>query len=96
MKKKYIDGIILKEKTIQGNNGAFTVMNGSIRLEEFVASLQELAVDGWVNVEIKKRSQVSDKGVTHYMVPSSYKPKGDWEGREEAKKAVYGTDDLPF
>lgn len=94
MDKKFIDGLIIKEKTLTGVNGEFSIMNASINIEELFNSLGAIATtdrDGkqWANITIKKRSEPSQSGVTHYAVPNDYKPKGD------TSKNKITADDIP-
>jgi hypothetical protein len=53
-----------------------------------VDELVEMAdSDGWVNLTIAKRMEVSDKGATHYAYENEFKPQ---------KKEPKTDDGLPF
>ncbi len=77
--KIYIDGMIIKERTITGKNGDFNVMNISVNLDEFMESLEKIYTTDkngkrWANLTMKKRSEPSQSGVTHYVVPNDWTP----------------------
>jgi hypothetical protein len=62
--KKFINGIIFKKKE---NAPDFVIGSLSIKVEEAMASIQEHAKNGWVNLDIKK----SQKG-TYYVEVNEY------------------------
>lgn len=62
--KKFINGIIFKKKE---NAPDFVIGSLSIKAEEAMASIQEHAKNGWVNLDIKK----SQKG-TYYVEVNEY------------------------
>jgi len=74
-------------KTIKGKFGAFLRL--SIH-EDDLKKLQENLDNGWVNVNITKRKEVSAKGATHYGVIDTWKPE------KKAPKQVEQIEDLPF
>ena len=62
----YINQCSLREKTF--DNGG-SLINGAFKVSE----LQEHADEnGWVNIVIAKRREVSEKGATHYAYKSEY------------------------
>tara|TARA_Y100001970_G_C14084224_1_gene776411 strand:- start:212 stop:493 length:282 start_codon:yes stop_codon:yes gene_type:complete len=70
--KVYINGISIKEHTFGDGNSILKVAihkDGIKQLEELTNE------EGWVNVDIKSRREVSEKGQTHYMELNTYKPK---------------------
>lgn len=73
MDKNFINGMILKAKTITNADGTtWGKLGMSIKVDEFIKQLQEIEVNGWVNIDIMKSQKVSDKGVTHYAVENSW------------------------
>lgn len=102
MEKKYINGLILKSKTVETKNGPMGILKVSVRVDEFIKELQEMAHDGWVNIDILKRREPSEKGVTHYAVENTWaKDKALKEGSPSqfAQGSSIGdipTDDIPF
>ena len=56
--------------------------------EEDVKTLQENIVDGWVNVDVGKRKEPSERGTTHYLTVNTWKPE-----KKEAKKDEPATEE---
>lgn len=65
--KNYINGIIIKA------NGYG--LKCSIKTKDFVEQLEAITnAEGWCKIEIKKRREPSDKGVTHYVIEDTFTP----------------------
>ena len=82
--RKYINKCKIVEKVFEDNG---YLLNVYINVDELVEMADS---DGWVNLTIAKRMEVSDKGATHYAYENEFKPQ---------KQAGYKskTDDgLPF
>tara|TARA_R100001377_G_scaffold73125_1_gene49033 strand:+ start:406 stop:654 length:249 start_codon:yes stop_codon:yes gene_type:complete len=77
MDRKFIQKSRIIEKEF--DNGY--ILNCAFGIEE----LKEMAKDGWVNIVIGKRREVSEKGVTHYAYEDEFKPKKDIAARPESK-----------
>ena len=75
--KKYVNGMIIKEKVF--DNGG-TQLKLNIKTDDFIAQLKEMSENGWVNLTIAERREPSDKGATHYAYKNEFKPKSDDEG----------------
>lgn len=90
--KKYVNGMIIKEKTF--DNGG-TQLKVSLKVEELTNQIKELNDNGWVNLIITRRKEPSDAGVTHYAYVDTWKPT---KQNTSDKKAVTSEDedDLPF
>ena len=71
-KKNYLNGAVIKEHTF--DNGG-TELKVWIKVDEFLEQLESIENNGSANIIIKKRKEPSDKGVTHYIVEDTYKPK---------------------
>ena len=90
----YINQCSLREKVF--DNGG-SLINAAFKVSE----LQEHADNnGWVNIVIAKRREISDKGATHYAYKSEYEPRVE-EGRSEEPSSIdtsnpIGDDDIPF
>lgn len=69
--KIYINGLFIKQKEFE--NGG-NILKVSIRVDDFVAELQQHAKDGWVNIDICKRKLPSEKGHTHYAQLNQFSP----------------------
>ena len=92
--KQYVNGMILKEKTFE--NGG-TQLKVSLKVDDFVQQIKDLADDGWVNLIITRRKEPSDTGVTHYSYVDTWKPtKGAGQTSSKKAVAVGADDDLPF
>ena len=90
--KKYVNGMIIKEKTF--DNGG-TQLKVSLKVEELTNQIKELNDNGWVNLIITRRKEPSDAGATHYAYVDTWKPT---KQNTSDKKAVTSKDedDLPF
>jgi len=81
--KKYLNGVFVKEKQVKD----FTVLKCSIKLED----LKEFVNDsGYVNFDLLKRKEASEKGITHYAVLDEWKPE------KQPEKPESKDEDLPF
>ena len=69
--KKYVNGIVIKEKTF--DNGG-TQLKMSVKVDDFIAELKAVQDNGWANLIINKRKEMSDKGITHYVQVDPWKP----------------------
>jgi hypothetical protein len=85
--KKYVNGIIIKEKTF--DNGG-TQLKMSIKKDDVIQQLNELEDNGWVNLIISRRQNPSDTGITHYTYVDTWKPS------KKKSVEVGSEDDLPF
>jgi len=91
--KKYVNGIVIKEKTF--DNGG-TQLKMSVKVDDFINELKSLAVNGWANLIINKRKEMSDKGITHYVQVDTWKPDAKKASGKMVEVAGNDSDDLPF
>jgi hypothetical protein len=91
--KKYVNGIVIKEKTF--DNGG-TQMKVSIKVEDFINELKAVEDNGWANLIINRRKEMSDKGITHYVYVDTWKPSPKKESGRMVEVASNSSDDLPF
>ena len=94
--RTYINQCSLREKVFE-NGGS--LINAAFKVSE----LQEHADEnGWVNIVIAKRREVSEKGATHYAYKSEYQRQNDQQqSQQESMQQQQPTsnpldDDLPF
>ena len=90
-KKNYLNGAVIKEHTF--DNGG-TELKVWIKVDEFFEQLESIENNGSANIIIQKRKEPSDKGVTHYIVEDTYKPKAT--NQHESRYGSEEADDLPF
>ena len=86
----YINQCSLREKTF--DNGG-SLINAAFKVSELQEHVDE---NGWVNIVIAKRREVSEKGATHYAYINDYEPP---QNNDEPKKSFNKKvvkDDLPF
>lgn len=91
-KKNYLNGAVIKEHTF--DNGG-TVLKVWVKVDEFSEQLKSIEKNGSANIIIQKRKEPSEKGVTHYIVEDTYKPK-DSDQHESRYGSEEEKDDLPF
>jgi len=72
MEKTYINGFLIKEKTFQDGG---SILNCSIKIDDFAKDVKAHAKDGWLNISISKRKTPSDKGISHYVTLNTYEKK---------------------
>ena len=95
--RTYINQCSLREKVF--DNGG-SLINAAFKVSE----LQEHADEnGWVNIVIAKRREVSEKGATHYAYKSEYQrqdsqqqPQKDSMQQQQPTSNPIEDDDLPF
>ena len=93
----YINQCSLREKVFE-NGGS--LINAAFKVSE----LQEHADEnGWVNIVIAKRREVSEKGATHYAYKSEYQrqnnqqqPQQESMQQQQPTSNPIEDDDLPF
>lgn len=85
----YINKCSIKEKTF--DNGG-SVLNCSFHIDELITYKNE---NGWVNLTICERREVSDKGHTHYAKLNNYTPPTD-DSSDVEEKSKLDDDDFPF
>tara|TARA_R110000787_G_scaffold66560_3_gene149386 strand:- start:938 stop:1222 length:285 start_codon:yes stop_codon:yes gene_type:complete len=90
--KNYLNGAVIKEHAF--DNGG-TVLKVWIKVDEFSEQLKSIEKNGSANIVIQKRKEPSEKGVTHYIVEDTYKPK-DSDQHESRYGSEEEKDDLPF
>ncbi len=102
----------MSDKTYLGTGKEITTQFGKILKLSFTESdlqtMQEKMSNGWVNVDILPRREVSPKGQTHYGVLNEWKPEpgaggGGGGGAKPASKPAdsgsvndMSVEDLPF
>ena len=90
--KNYLNGAVIKEHAF--DNGG-TVLKVWVKVDEFSEQLKSIEKNGSANIIIQKRKEPSEKGVTHYIVEDTYKPK-DSDQHESRYGSEEEKDDLPF
>jgi hypothetical protein len=92
--KVYLNGLIIKGRSNQFGEEELKV---SVKVEDLVKELQQHQERGWVNLEIRKKKQASDKGVSHYTVLDTWKPSGQAPTMPQSNDFPQTDDsDLPF
>jgi hypothetical protein len=108
MSEKQFYGI-WKEQEIQTKGGGkFSVIKASFRTEE-LKRLLEISEEnrGWVNLDLTRRREPSDKGQTHYASLNTWKPKEEQEKPQQTETEKFSVpaikyesdikpEDLPF
>ena len=87
--KKYINGIVLKEKKF--DNGG-SIINCWIKYDDFIKEIDSIKKNGSVNIVIAERKAPSSTGVTHYVYQDTFEPKQ----KQEPVHYEETEDDLPF
>ena len=93
----YINQCSLKEKVF--DNGG-SLINAAFNVSELEEHADE---NGWVNIVIAKRREVSEKGATHYAYKSEYQRQDNQQTSQDTSSYQQQTtsnpvedDDLPF
>ena len=97
--KKYINGIIIKEKVFDNGGKQLKV---SIAISDLIRQLSDIkdrSDSDWANLIIARRREPSDKGVTHYVYQDTWQPDPNYESKD-GNVGVCTTnpddDELPF
>ena len=92
--KKYVNGVIIKEKTF--DNGG-TQLKMSVKVDDFIEELKSIQDKGWANLIVSRRKETSDTGITHYVKVDTWKPDPNKTTSNTVKMVeVASDDDLPF
>jgi|TARA_B110000914_G_scaffold102162_1_gene89658 single-stranded DNA-binding protein len=97
----YINQCSLREKTF--DNGG-SLINAAFKVSELQEHVDE---NGWVNLVIAKRREVSEKGATHYAYKSEYQRQNSPQAQQTEQMSPAPSqqeptpnpiedDDLPF
>ena len=97
--KKYVNGIIIKEKVFDNGGKQLKV---SIAISELIRQLSDIkdrSDSDWANLIIARRREPSDKGVTHYVYQDTWQPDSNYNSKDGNTKAAASDsddDELPF
>ena len=95
--KNYINGLIVKENSF--NNGG-KILKVSVRVADLFDQLKSIEKNGWANLNIAKRKEPSDKGVTHYVYEDTWQPEKNYNDTNDPQYdddvQVANIEDLPF
>jgi hypothetical protein len=93
--KTFMDGLFIREK--QFDNGG-SIIKIDIDVSRFSKQIEELKNEkGFVSIDIKKRMNKSDNGLTHYAEQNKFIPKLQTQQNQQGEKmSSTQTDDLPF
>lgn len=78
--KNYISGILIKE---------VGQLNVSVKVEDFITNLREVANNGWANLTIAKNRNPTDKGYTHHCFEDTWEPDQKKEPKEPREDSPY-------
>jgi hypothetical protein len=88
-KKTFINGLFIREKTFEWGN----ILTLDINVASITEQLNKLKNDkGFVKIDLKRRQEKSEQGITHYAELNTFIPKGDIQSNQQASDK----DDLPF
>lgn len=100
--KTYVDGLFIK--SVNTKYGEILKLNIKVgELEQFLNTHEN--ENGFVSIDLIKRKEPSDKGLTHYAVLNEWKPKSANDSNEQVttnnaeepqKDFNEDSDDLPF
>ena len=76
----YINQCSLREKTF--DNGG-SLINAAFKVSELQEHVDE---NGWVNIVIAKRREISEKGATHYAYKSEYQRQNSPQPSQQAQQ----------
>ena len=97
--KKYINGIIIKEKVFDNGGKQLKV---SVAISDLISQLSDIkdrSDSDWANLIIARRREPSDKGVTHYVYQDTWQPDSNYNSKDGNTKAAApdsDDDELPF
>ena len=96
--KIYINGTFLRE--IEFENGGKKIKCDIINVTEFADQLISNANEnGKITIDIKRRQEKTDTGITHYMQVSTFEPKAQAEQPQQPQNVIKKdskSDGMPF
>jgi hypothetical protein len=85
--KTYLTGITIKEQAFRNGN---TLLKVGIKVDEFIQQLKEYQGEyEWIFIEINKRREPTQAGLTHYANLDDYKNDKRNAGRSRSYKEEY-------
>ena len=97
--KKYIYGIIIKEKVFDNGGKQLKVSVAISDLIRQLSDIKDRSDSDWANLIIARRREPSDKGVTHYVYQDTWQPDSNYNSKDGNTKAAASDsddDELPF
>ena len=93
-KKTFINGIYVREKEFEWGS----IHNVAINVESFIEELSKYeTTNGYVFINLNKRKEASDKGLTHYTTLDDYKTEKEGLKKSNSSSNPFGEDpDIPF
>lgn len=89
--KVFINGVFLREKEF--DNGGSIIKVEIPNVSEFIQQLKNLANEqGKIRLDIKKRMNKGDNGLSHYMQLNTFIPKS----QDNVNNPSINDDDVPF
>ena len=90
--KTFMDGLFIREKEF--DNGG-SIIKVDIDVNRFTKQIEELKNEkGFVSVDIKRRLNKSENGLTHYAEQNKFIPKTQTQQNQQGDKVT--NDDVPF
>tara|TARA_Y100001937_G_C6884756_1_gene226332 strand:+ start:236 stop:514 length:279 start_codon:yes stop_codon:yes gene_type:complete len=87
--KTFINGLFIREKEFDWG----TILSVDIDVNKVTKQLNELKNEkGFVKLDLKKRQNKSEQGLTHYAELNTFIPKSNIQSNQQASN----NDDLPF
>ena len=97
--KKYVNGIIIKEKVFDNGGKQLKVSVAISDLIRQLSDIKDRSDSDWANLIIARRREPSDKGVTHYVYQDTWQPDSNYNSKDGNTKAAASDsddDELPF
>tara|TARA_B100000519_G_C13996723_1_gene321929 strand:- start:137 stop:430 length:294 start_codon:yes stop_codon:yes gene_type:complete len=93
--KTFINGLFIREKTF--DNGG-SIIKIDVDVYKLTQQLEQLKNEkGYVSIDLKKRQQKSDNGLTHYAEQNTFIPKKQTQQNQQGNSWTTGDDnDIPF
>jgi seryl-tRNA synthetase len=90
--KTFINGLFIREKEF--DNGG-SIIKIDVEVNSLTNQLNELKNEkGFVSIDIKKRMNKSDNGLTHYAELNTFIPKTQTQKNQQGQQIK--SDDIPF
>jgi len=92
--KTFINGLFIREREF--NNGG-SIIKIDIDVNALTTQLEQLRnAKGFVSIDLKKRREKSENGLSHYAELNTFIPKTQTQQNQQGQKFTTGDDDVPF
>jgi hypothetical protein len=92
--KTFINGLFIREKEFDNGGSIIKIDINVNALHDQLAALKN--DKGFVSIELKKRREKAENGISHYAELNTFVPKQKDQNSSESSEKFHTSDDVPF